>query len=190
MNDAAWKSLCFFESTLTPKIMTFVRRLMLLAVFVGLTPGASAYAESGCTGKAAGLLDYAGTYRSAQLLDETTVAAALHRLLGPELARLRRNLAVAGPVDLVSCNLVVAGNAEHAGGDENAIVAVNVASGGVAAAILSRGRISIYADTAGFPAGMEYAAVPLAVKDWLAVVYTKFYFRSHPPVAARLVPPH
>lgn len=143
-----------------------------------------------CSGKLARLLPYAGGYHASALLAEPVVARPLERLLGPELGHLRRNLVVAGSVDLVSCDLVVLGNAEHAGGEENAIVAVDLDTGSVSAAILSRGPIDVDIDPAGAPAGSGYDRVPLAVKNWLAVVYTRFYFRSRPPAAARLVTDH
>lgn len=95
-----------------------------------------------------------------------------------------------GPVDPIACDLVISGNAPHEGDKENAIVAISVYSGAVTAAILSRGKIEIYADTGKPLAGMAYEeAVPLPIKDWLAVIYTRFYFRSNPPANARLLPP-
>jgi len=53
---------------------------------------------------------------------------------------LRRSLVVRGPVDPVSCHLVLEGNADHRGGSENAILDVNLHSGAVTAAILSGGH--------------------------------------------------
>lgn len=133
---------------------------------------------------------HTGEYRSAKVLGDPVINDALKRLLGPELAHLQRDLHVSGPVALIYCDLVVSGNAEHLGGEENAIVAIDIHSGAVAAAIMSQGKIAIYADTGKTMAGTAYEeAVPLAIKDWLAVIYTKFYFRSHPPANARLLPP-
>lgn len=57
----------------------------------------------------------------------------------------------------------------------------------VAAAILSAGKIRIYAAMAGSTTGRGYDAVPLAIKYWLAVVYTRFYFRSRLPGNARFM---
>lgn len=167
-----------------------IRRAAAPALLACLAIGPPAHAQEGCAGELAGLMSYAGTDRGLQLLDEAPVAATLQKQLGPEVAHLKRNLAVAGPVDLISCDLVLSGNAEHRGGEENAIVDIDLYSGAVAAAILSQGKIAIYADTGKTLPGMEYAeAVPLAIKDWLAVVYTKFYFLSQPPPNARLLPP-
>ncbi|MGH8127148.1 MAG: hypothetical protein ACRETC_02120 [Gammaproteobacteria bacterium] len=157
---------------------------MALLLAVLYTPTADA-----CTGKLVRLLTYAGEYKTTQLLNAAVVGDALKRLLGSEFAHLKRNLDVSGPVDLVSCDLIIAGNAPHQGGEENAIIVINVYSGAVAAAILSQSKIAIYADSAKTMAGMTYEeAVPLAIKDWLAVIYTKDYFRFHPPANARLLP--
>lgn len=158
-----------------------VPTLLLVLLF---TPAAQA-----CSGKLSRMLTYAGEYKTAEVLGDPAVDAALTRLLGSELAHLKRNLGVAGPVDLISSDLVISGNAPHQGGEENAIVDINVYSGAVAAAILSQGKIAIYADTGKTMSGMAYEeAVPLAIKDWLAVIYTRFYFRFHPPANARLLP--
>lgn len=161
-----------------------------LCVLALLLAALLAPAAQACTGKLARMLAYTGEYKTAEVLNDPAVAAVLKRLLGSELAHLKRNLGVTGPVDLISCDLVVSGNAPHQGGEENAIVDISVYSGSVAAAILSRGKIAIYADTGKTAAGMEYEeAVPLAIKDWLAVVYTKDYFRFHSPANAKLLPP-
>lgn len=161
------------------------------AVFTGapaLAPaGAPALAPvapaPACSGRLAPLLRYAGTYRGERLLAEQAVAEGLRRLPHAAAAHLRRNVEVAGPVALIGCHLVVSGNAPHRGGVEEAIVDVDVASGRVSAALLSAGGIAIFVH------GHRYAAaVPLAIKDWIAVVYTRGYFRSHPPANARLIP--
>ena len=166
------------------------RLLLVFAAIVCALAAANARAQEACPDAAHDLLHYAGTYQSVQLLAEPAVAAKLKKLLGPELAHMKRNLDVVGPVDLISCDLVISGNAEHQGGEENAIVAIDIHSGAVAAAIMSQGKIAIYADTGKTMAGMAYEeAVPLAIKDWLAVIYTKFYFRLHPPANTRLLPP-
>lgn len=133
---------------------------------------------------------HAGEYGSAKVLGDPVINDALKRLLGPELVHLQRNLQVSGPVDLISCDLVISGNAEHQGGEENAIVAIDIHTGAIAAAIMSQGEIAIYADTRKTMAGMAYEeAVPLAIKDWIAVIHTKFHFRFHPPANTRLLPP-
>lgn len=161
-----------------------------IALVAGMLIGPQTYAQSVCSGKLAGLMPYAGTYRSRQLLDEPKVSSALSQLLGAEVAHLKNNLNVTGPVDLISCNLVISGNAPHRGGEEEAIVAISLYSARVTAAISSKGHINIYADTGKTLPGMAYEeAVPLAIKDWLAVIYTRDYFRFHPPANARLLQP-
>ena len=140
-------------------------------------------AQEGCAGTLSRLMPYAGTYEDGRILDDPTVARALRRLMGAELEHLRANVSVRGPVDLISCDLVISGNAPHQGGSEEAIVAVNVSTGRVAAAIHSAGRIVVYAD------GDSYWDVPLAIKDWMAVVSTGNRYRSSLPPNARQVGP-
>lgn len=154
----------------------FVSLLLLMSA---VSP---ARAGQGCSGVLSRLMPYAGTYYSAQLLKQPAVSSALGRLLGDEEQHLKNNLNVAGPIDLIGCSLVVSGNAEHQGGTQEAVVAIDVHSGKVSAAILSAGRIAIY--TVGGHYGTD---VPLAIKDWLAVVYTRGYFRIHPPSNARVL---
>ncbi|MGA7966689.1 MAG: hypothetical protein WCB49_12550 [Gammaproteobacteria bacterium] len=156
---------------------------LLLALF--LAPAVHA-----CSGKLDRMLRYSGGYKTAEVLGDPAVDAALKRLLGSELAHLQRNLGVSGPVDLIACDLVISGNAPHQGGEENAIIDISVYSGAVAAAILSQGKIAIYFNHGKSSPGHDYGeAVPLAIKDWLAVIYTKFYFRFNPPAKAQLLPP-
>lgn len=166
-------------------------RTVPLTGLVLLLVVASAVASSpvlACSGKHADWVRYAGTRDQHKLLAEPVVAAQLRRLPAPVRRHLMRNLAVAGTIDLVSCDLVIAGNAEHMGGAENAIVDVNLYSGTLSAAILGRGHIDIYADIAGMPAGMEYDVVPLSIKDWVGVAAEGFRTRMQPARDARVVP--
>lgn len=128
-------------------------------------------------------MQYVGTYENDRILDDPDVAAALRSLVGREGEHLRSNIGVRGPVNLISCDLVISGNAPRMGGSEDGIVAVNVRTGAVTAAIHSEGRITVYAD------GDSYWAVPLAIKDWLAVVSTGNRYRFALPPNARQVGP-
>jgi hypothetical protein len=102
-------------------------------------------------------------------------------LLGTELEHLLENLSVRGSADLKSCELVIEGNADHRGGEENGIVAVSLYSGTVAAGLFSGGRFTLYVQ------GDDYFSVPLSIKDWIAVVVTAFDYRFEPPANTRLV---
>ena len=161
--------------------------MAVLLALAGVLACTGAYA---CSGKHADWVRYAGTRDQHKLLAEPLVVAQLRRLPASVRRHLLRNLAVTGSIDLVSCDLVIAGNAEHMGGAENAIVDINLYSGTLSAAILSRGRIDIYADTAGMPAGMAYDAVPLSIKDWSGLAAEAFRVRMRPGRSTRVVPLH
>ncbi len=156
--------------------------LLSLITVLTLYP-AIATAGEVCPGRWSHLMIYAGSDETNQLLDEPKVSTALKALMGSELNHLRHNLDVRGAADLRGCDLVLEGNAPHAGGEENGIVSISLYSGTVAAAILSGGRITIYQNDS------NYAAVPIGIKDWLAVVATGFNYRFAPPKGATLVTP-
>ena len=115
----------------------------LATLSIALTAHAVA-AEEACPGAWARLLQHAGSYDTDSILNDREVAAALSRLLGAERDHLLANLSVRGAADLVSCDLVIEGNADHRGAEENGIVAISLTQGSVAAAMLSAGRIKIY----------------------------------------------
>ncbi|MGH8282591.1 MAG: hypothetical protein ACRESE_01940 [Gammaproteobacteria bacterium] len=99
-------------------------KVAALALVAGMLIGPQAYAQSGCAGELTGLMSYAGTYKSQQLLNEPRVSSALSQLLGAGVEHLKNNRNVTGPVDLIVCDLVISGSAPHRGGEEEAIVAV------------------------------------------------------------------
>ena len=141
------------------------------------------------TGKLAGLLHYAGSSRgdiTTTLEDDPAVRARLERVPASVRAHLKRNLDVRGPVDLVACHLVLSGNAAHMGGEENAILDVNLYSGAVTAALLSHGRIIIYLDQDPTAGSTYDAAVPVAVRWWAAMAANGFSAAAKPPPNARL----
>ncbi len=159
------------------------RAPVLLSLAVGVMLCLTmARAEPVCPGQWSRLVVYAGSYDADRLLHDPAVAAALTALLGSELPHLRRNLDVRGAVDLRSCELVIAGNAPHAGGEENAILSINLYRGTLAAAILSGGQITIYRESG------DYASLPIGIKDWVAVAAAGFEYRLKPPPNAVLAP--
>lgn len=169
-----------FQGVFRPSLRTRRRGLFLLLLSLAVL---AAHAQEACPGTHAHLLAYAGTYQTQQLLAEPAVAAALAHLVGAELAHLHSNLSVTGSIDLIGCDLVIAGNADHAGGIEQGIVAVRLYDGKVAAAMLTEGRIDVYVE------GADYFAVPLSIRDWLAVVSTELRYRFELPPNARQLPP-
>ncbi|MEO8079162.1 MAG: hypothetical protein ABI641_01440, partial [Caldimonas sp.] len=84
------------------------------------------------------LARYGGSYDADALLKEPAVRTELARLLGGELKHLQRNLSVAGGIGIVGGVLSYDGNADHQGGQEEAVVCVAPPGSLVEAAILSR----------------------------------------------------
>jgi len=146
-----------------------------------LAMSTTATANPACHGKLAFLQAYAGSYESQELLSEPDVTRHLENLPVTVLKHLRKNLNVSGPVDLVSCHLVVTGNAVSGGGNEDAIIDIDLFSGAVVAGLHASIRTDVYA------ADPDYRHLPIAVRDWLAVVADRFLNRVHPPLRMRLL---
>jgi hypothetical protein len=140
-----------------------------------------AEAQGNCEGKWARLSVYAGSYDIDPVLNDSEVSVALTKMLGSERAHLLENLNVGGVIDLISCNLVIDGNAAHRGGEENAVLVLKLFDGTITAGMLTEGRIRI------FTGSESYANVPLPLKDWIAVVNSEFRFRFDPPANADLI---
>jgi hypothetical protein len=131
---------------------------LAVALLVSLLPFATAQACSK-TGKLARLMHYAGNYSSGtpDPLDKNpAVQDWLRHLPASVRVHLKRNLDVRGPVNLVDCHLVLSGNADHMGGEENAILDVNLYSGAISSAtatspfIWTRTRLRVPAMTAQY----------------------------------------
>jgi hypothetical protein len=127
---------------------------------------ASPYAEPGCLdrSKFPALHKFIGTYQTDDFLNDQAISSRLKRLVGKDLALIRKNLSVRGSIDLTSCNLVVSGNAPHGGLDENAIVSFDLTTGEVCAGIRSEssnGEIAIYSGSKNF------STLPFAIKLWI-----------------------
>jgi hypothetical protein len=150
--------------------------LLQATVFMRQVP-----AQANCEGKWARLSAYAGSYDTDAVLDDSDVKAAISKMLGTEAEHFLANLSVRGTADLIGCNLVIEGNADHAGGEEHALLVVELASGTVTAGMLTAGRFKIYTS------GVDYSAVPIVLKDWMAVVSSGFNFRFDAPANADVI---
>lgn len=176
---------------ITPNPRRSSRIVPALAVSCALAvlPMATSAACNVQGGGTSPLQSYAGNYVSDRnLLAAPAVAARLKRLPAQVRRHLERNLDVAGQIDLVGCHLVLAGNAPHMGGEENAIVDVNLYSGAVTVAIHSRGHTDIWLDkdpTAATPP--PYSAVPGAVQQWAVLADMGFPYQQ--PASVRVHPP-
>jgi hypothetical protein len=126
------------------------------------------------------LLDYAGSYDSAALLAKPRIQNELQRIAGDELDHLQRNLNVSGRIDLIDGWLGIAGNAPHAGTEEEAVICINPVSNSVHAAILSGEAITILTDAAA------YTDLPLCIKDWITLANSRHRDRLIQPANASL----
>ena len=127
------------------------------------------------TGRLGHLAAYIGTYRYDKVLDDPAVRAALVSLGGTETDVIVENLTVAAPIDFISGQLVLRGNAPHRGGLEEAIVLVRIFDGTVRAALLHQGHMSLYARDA------EYAYLPPVLQTFLQARPTEIKPATLPP---------
>jgi len=126
---------------------------------------------------------YVGTPNSDAMLKEPTVRAQLEAMLGRQLPTLMRNLDVRSDVDLIGGALAINGNANHKGGEEEAIVCI--ADQGpvplVEAAIFSRGRVTVFAKAP------QYEYLMLCIKDWVTQVNSGHRDRMTQPKNVQLM---
>lgn len=124
---------------------------------------------------------YAATYEVSELLNEPTVSNELEALLGNSLDHLQTNLNVAGSIDVVGGALAVSGNAPHRGTEEEAAVCYHPATNTVEAAILSAGRVIVFARTP------TYANLTLCINDWITQANSGHTDRLRQPVNVTVV---
>jgi hypothetical protein len=126
---------------------------------------------------------YVGTPNSQSTLKEPTVRPQLEALLGKQLPTLMRNLDVRGDVDLIGGALAVSGNANHKGGEEEAIVCISDFGPVplVEAAVFSKGRVTVFAKAP------QYEYLMLCVKDWITQVNSGHRDRMTQPKNVQVV---
>ncbi|MFZ2323845.1 MAG: hypothetical protein WAV89_09120 [Ignavibacteriaceae bacterium] len=126
---------------------------------------------------------FVGDYKSNEILTDKTLKPILKKILGKEYQHFIGNLDVIGAVDLISGGIVLEGNAPHNGGEEMAKLDINLYSGIVTAAILSKGKIDIYTDRKNYKKQDEnnYMNLPISIKDWIAVISTQLKYRFDKP---------
>jgi len=126
---------------------------------------------------------YVGTPSSHEMLKEPQVRAQLEGMLGKQLPALMRNLDVRGDVDLIGGALAINGNANHKGGEEEAIVCISDFGPVplVEAAIFSKGRVTIFAKAP------QYEYLMLCVKDWVTQVNSGHRDRMTQPKNVQVV---
>jgi hypothetical protein len=126
---------------------------------------------------------YVGDYKSYEVLEDKKLKPILKKILGKEYQHFISNLDVIGSVDLISGGIVLEGNASHGGGEEMAKLDVNLYSGVVTAAILSKSKIEVYTDRKDYKNQdpNNYMSLPISVKDWIAVLSTELKYRFDKP---------
>jgi len=110
------------------------------------------------------LRKYVGSPDYPALLKEPKVKAQLDALVGKALPKLMRNLNVTGEMGLVSGAIQISGNAPHGGGEEEGVICVAEHDGTTQAAILSKGRITVFAKE------KNYEYLMTCTKDWITQV--------------------
>jgi hypothetical protein len=129
---------------------------LIAAVLLGMVASASQAQD-----KPPPLRRYVGSPDYSALLKDPVVQPKLQAVVGKQLAALMRNISVSGGVDLVAGALAINGIAPHKGGEEEGVICVSEYDGTVQAAILSKGRITVFAKEPSWDGLM------LCVKDWI-----------------------
>lgn len=101
-----------------------------------------------------------------------------------EYEHLITNLMVTGPVDLISGSIVIEGNAPHKGGEEMAVLDLNLATGIIRAAIYSNTKIIIYSDKDKYDGILDknnYEQLPTSILNWIVVVNNRNSYQTNRP---------
>ena len=123
-----------------------------------------------------------GRHDTDGLLKEPAVKAALQRVVGSQAAKLMQNIAVRGDVAYDGGSLVIVGNANHKGGEEEGVVCViPFGPALVEAGIFSRGKVTVYA------AAEQYEYLSICVKDWITQVNSGHRDRFKQPQNVQVV---
>jgi len=114
------------------------------------------------------LKQYIGTYSIEKILNDKVVSKKLKLLLGSSMDKLKENLTVRNPIDMISKGIVMSGIAPHQGGYEMAIVHINLQNQKVTAAIYSNNTIKIYSDE------KNYMYLPQSITSTITLWNTEF----------------
>jgi len=161
--------------------LRFLRGIIIIGI-VMVFAEAAAPKGGEATGRAM-ITKYAGSYATGAFLKEPAVHQELQKLLGAEMSHLMHNLNVKGAVDLSGETLSVNGNAPHQGTEEEAIVCVTPFNMTVEAAILSKGKATVFTRAEKY----EYASI--CIKDWITLVNSGHADRFEQPANVLLVKP-
>jgi hypothetical protein len=137
---------------------------VLITAAGGLLAAHGAAAQGQVPGRPALFQKHVGSPDYPALLKEPAVHKSLQQVVGKHVPALLRNVNVTGDMEFVGGAIVIAGNAPHKGGEEEAVICVDPRSGAVQAALFSKGRITVFAKEA------RYDYLTLCVKDWITQV--------------------
>lgn len=135
-----------------------LRYVLVVALIVSLDWSAQAQ------GSRPPLFKYVGSPDYPALLKEPAVQSQLQALVGKQLPALMRNINVSGDMGLAHGAIEISGNAPHKGGEEEGVICVDPGGGLVQAAMLSKGRITVFAKD------QTYEFLMVCVKDWITQV--------------------
>ncbi|MDQ3800630.1 MAG: hypothetical protein M3384_14370 [Acidobacteriota bacterium] len=108
------------------------------------------------------LKNYAGEYANDKVLKNSVLRKLLVGLVGSsKLKTIEHYTTVAGPVDMISGDIVVSGCAPHQCSDKSAVVVAVLATNEVHAAIFENEEIVIYSKQ------KTYDYLPEGLKDWV-----------------------
>ncbi len=110
------------------------------------------------------LFKYVGSPDYPALLKEPALQSQLQALVGKQLPALMRSINVTGDMGLAHGAIEISGNAPHKGGEEEGVICVDPGGGLVQAAMLSKGRITVFAKD------QTYEFLMVCVKDWITQV--------------------
>jgi len=126
-------------------------------------------------GKLGHLSKYIGTDEIERVIDDPAVRQSLAAVMpANEIATVKKNLQVRGTIDFIEGNLVMNGNAPHAGDTDTVSVWLSVYDGKARVALQSGGRMTLYAKDG------DYKYLPMVLRAQIAVTKEMSPF-SKPP---------
>lgn len=157
---------CSYQVPSSPKACLIAMNMARAAAFEDTARLGRTKNQFGNTERKRGKLDqlgqFAGTYRYEAILAEPGVTEALVGLAGKEAAeQIQSNLQVRSPVAMIDRDLVLRGNAPHEGGENEAMVMINLLDGSVRAALLHQEKLTLFARD------HEYRYIPRELREFV-----------------------
>lgn len=150
-------------------------RKLALAVLASLCLSLPAQAIDMKKGKLGHLSKFIGTDEVEKVVDDPEVRKSLTAVMpGSKIPELKNNLQVRGPIDFIDGNLVLNGNAPHAGDTDTASVWLSVYDGKARVVLQSRGKMTLYAKDG------DYGYLPLSMRAHIAVAKGRMQLDSPP----------